>query len=77
MVRATIFEGRIDDTLWPEIVLAMTHIKNLRLTQALEGFITPIKMQNQAIPDLHHPRILSPNVYVFLHKEERSLKSIK
>lgn len=32
MVRATILQGGIDDTLWPEIVLTMTHIKNLRPT---------------------------------------------
>ncbi len=44
MVRATILEGGIDNTLWPEIVLAMTHIKNLRPTRALEGFISPIEM---------------------------------
>ncbi len=77
MLRATILEGGIDDTLWPEIVLAMTHIKNLRSTRALEGFISPIEMQNQAIPDLHHLRILGSNVYFFLHEEERSLKSAK
>ena len=46
MVRATIFEGRIDDTLWPEIVLAMTYIKNLRPTRVLKGSISPIEMQN-------------------------------
>lgn len=77
MVRATILEGGIDDTLWLEIVLAITHIKNLRPTRALEGSISPIEMQNQALPDLHHLRILGSNVYVFLHKEERSLKSAK
>ena len=40
MVRATILEDGIDDTLWPEIVLAMTHIKNLRPIRALESFIS-------------------------------------
>ncbi len=55
----------------------MTHIKNLRPTRALEGFISPIKIQNQAILDLHHLHILGSNVYVFLHEEERSLKSAK
>lgn len=29
MIQTTILEKNIDDTLWPEIVLAMTHIKNL------------------------------------------------
>ncbi len=46
MIREKILEGRIDDTLWLKIVLAMTHIKNLRPTRALEGFISPFKMQN-------------------------------
>ncbi len=77
MVRATILEWGIDDTLWPEIVLAMTHIKNLRPKRALEEFICPIEMQNQAILDLHHLHILGSDVYIFLHKEEQSLKSAK
>lgn len=34
-------------------------------------------MQNQTIADLHHLCILGSNVYVFLHKEEQSLKSAK
>lgn len=29
MVRATILKSGIDDTFWPEIVLAMTYVKNL------------------------------------------------
>ncbi len=77
MVRATILECRIDDTLWLEIVLAMTHIQNLRLTRVLEDFISPIEMQNQAIPDLHHLRILGSKVYVFVHEGKQSLKSAK
>lgn len=44
MIRVTILEGRIDNMLWPEIVLAMTHIKNLKPTQALRGFKSPIEM---------------------------------
>ncbi len=76
-MKATILEGGINDTLWPEIVLAMFNIKNLRPTRALEGFISPIEMQNQAIPDLHHLCILGFNVYVFLYEEEQSLKSVK
>ena len=37
MTRVTILKGNIDDDLWPEIVLAMTHVKNLRPTSALKG----------------------------------------
>ena len=32
MVRVTIFERKIDNMFWPKIILAMTHIKNLKLT---------------------------------------------
>ena len=77
MVRATILEGGIDDTLWPEIVLAITYIKNLQPTRALKGSINLIEIQNQAFPDLHHLRILGSNVYIFLYEEEESLKSAK
>lgn len=77
MVRATILEGGIDDTLWPEVVLAMTHVRNLRPTRALKDSMSPIKMQDQTLPNLQHLRILGSNVYVFLHEEERSLKSAK
>ncbi len=47
MTRATILEGNIDDELWPEIVLAMTYIKNNRPTKALPSISTPHKVQSQ------------------------------
>ena len=37
MTRATILDGSLDDELWPEIVLAMTYVKNVRPTKALGG----------------------------------------
>lgn len=77
IVRATILEVGIDDTVWPEIVLAMTYVKNLQPTCAVEGNISPTEMQNQALPDVQHLYILSSNIYVFLHKEKQSLKSAK
>lgn len=77
MERATILEGGIDDTLWPEIVLAMTHIKNLRPTRAFTDSMSPFEMQDQALPTLQHLRILGSNVYAFLHEEEQRLKSAK
>ncbi len=52
MVRATILEVGIDDTPWPEIVLAMTNVKNLWPIRALEGNISPTEMQSQALPDV-------------------------
>lgn len=77
MIRATILEKKIDNTLWPKIVLAITHIKNLQSTRVLENSISPIKMQNQVLPDLYHFCILDSNIYVFLYKEEQSLKLAK
>lgn len=77
MVRATILEGDMDNTLWPEVVLAMTHLKNLWPTQALEGAISPFEKQENTQPSFQHLRVLGSTVYVFLHKEERTLKSAK
>ena len=39
--------------------------------------MSPIEMQDQVLPTPQHLRILGSNVYVFLHKEEQSLKSAK
>lgn len=75
MTRATILEGNIDDELWPEIILAMTYIKNNRPTKALPSKTTPHEAQNQEEGDVSHLRVLGSTVYVFLHEEERSQKS--
>lgn len=77
MTRATILEGNLCDDLWPEIVLAMTYIKNIRPTKALEGNSSPYYAQHQKDPDINHLRILGSTVYVLLHEEERDLKSEK
>lgn len=77
MTRATILEGNIDDELWPEIILAMTHIKNNRQTRALPSNTTPHEAQSQETANISHLRVLGSTVYVFLHEEERSRKSEK
>lgn len=77
MTRATILEGNIDDELWPEIILAMTYIKNNRPTRALPSNTTPHEAQSQEAADIFHLRVLGSTVYVFLHEEERSRKSEK
>lgn len=43
MVRATILEANINDIFGLEVVLAMTHIQNLRLIQVLKDSKNPIK----------------------------------
>lgn len=76
MTQATILEGNLDDDLWPEVILTMTYVKNVRPTKALEGK-TPHLAQNDNNPNIQHLQILGSTVYVFLHEEERTLKSEK
>ncbi len=76
MTKATILEGNIDDELWPELVLAMTYVKNSRPTKVLQN-LSPYEAFTQDHPDISHLRVLGSTVYVFLPEEERSLKSEK
>lgn len=57
MARATIIEGNIDDCFWSEVILAMTHIKNLQPTSSLKG-LSPHEELLHDLPDLSHLRIL-------------------
>ena len=77
MTRATILEGNINDELWPELVLAMTYIKNNRPTRALANNISPYKAYFHEELDLSHLQILGSIIYVLLHEEERLIKSEK
>ena len=74
MTRATILEGNIDDELWPELVLAMTYIKNNCPTRALANNISPHEAQFLEQPDLSHLQILGSTVYILLHEEKPSMK---
>ena len=76
MTRARILEGNIDDELWPELVLAMTYVKNSQPTRTLEN-ISPHEAHFHKQPNWAHLRILGSTVYVLLHKEERLMKSEK
>ena len=69
--------GNIDDELWPELVLAMTYIKNNRPKRALAFNISPYKAQFYEQLDLSYLQILGSIVYVLLHEEERLMKSEK
>ena len=75
MARAMILAGGIPDCLWPEIVLAACHMKNLRPTAALQG-MSPYEAMTGKVPDLSHLRVLGSTVYVLIHEEER-IKSQK
>lgn len=79
MVRITILEGGKDNTLWPEVVFAISYIKNLYLIQALERSISPTEIQDKDFPNkdlsnLYHLHVISLTVYVFLHEKECILK---
>ncbi len=65
MVRSIAIGGNIPDFLWPDLVLAGTHIKNRRPTAALQGK-TPYELVHHSKPDLNHLRILGSTVYVLI-----------
>lgn len=77
IVRTTILKRGIKDTLWPEIVLVMIHVKNLRPSQALEDFFSLIKKQDNILSSLQHPRVLGSTIYLFQYEEKSTLKSAK
>ena len=77
MTRATILMENINDELWPELVLAITYIKNNRPTRALANNISPYEAHFIEQLDLLHLQILGSTVYILLYKEERSMKSEK
>lgn len=70
MTRCTIIQGDIPDDLWPEVVLAMVEVKNLRPTNALNGK-SPSEALEKKSPRLDHLRVLGSTVYVLIHEEER------
>lgn len=57
------------DTLLLEVILVMTHVKNLQPTRVLEESISPIKKQNNIFPSFQHLRILGSTIYIFFHEE--------
>lgn len=77
MIRAIILEGNIDNELWPELVLAMTYVKNNRPTRALKDCISLHKAYTKKALKLAHLQIFGSTVYILLHKEERLMKSEK
>ena len=71
MTKVTILEGKIDNNLWPELVLDTTYVKNNRLTRAIQGNISLQEASTKKAHNLTHLRILGSTVYVLLHEEER------
>ncbi len=75
-VRCIIIGGGIPDNLWPEILLAITHVSNLLPTSSLKGQ-SPFEASFKRLPNLEHLHILGSTVYVFIHEEEQKAKSTK
>lgn len=76
MARASIIEGRIDDFFWPEVILAITYIKNLRPTKVLQG-LSPYQELFKTLLNLAYLRVLGSTVYILIHEEECKFKSEK
>lgn len=74
MARATIIEGNIPDNLWPKVVLAMVHVKNLRPTSVLDGK-TPHELMEKKPLTINHLRVLGSTVYVLIHKADQKGKN--
>lgn len=73
MTKATILKGNIEDDLWPELILAVTYIKNNWPTKALQN-LSSYELYTHKLPDPSHLQVLGLTVYVFLHKKEQMLK---
>ena len=58
------------------MILAITYIKNIRPTKALQG-LSPHQELFKTLPNLAHLRVLDSTVYILIHKEERELRSEK
>ena len=76
MTKETILDGNINDRLFPDLVLAMNHVKNCWPTSALQN-LNPPKAHFQERPNLSNLWILSSIICVLLHEQERSMKSEK
>lgn len=77
MIRATILKENIDNDLWPELILAMTYVKNNWPTRTFQGNISLNKASNKEVPNVTPHWILGSTVYILLHKEKRLIKSKK
>lgn len=70
MTRSTIIGENIPDDLWPKVVLAMVHVKNVRPTSTLNGK-TPYKLMEKRIATIDHLRVLGSTVYVLIHEADQ------
>lgn len=76
MTRATIFNKNVNDDLKPKIVIVMTYMKKNWLTRVVQNFSNH-KIYTQKYLYISHFQVLGSIVYVFLYKDEKTLKSGK
>lgn len=76
MARATIIGRSIQDNFWPKIVLAMVHVKNIRLTSILDRK-NPYELFESKPPTIDHLQVLGSTVYVLIPEANCSSKSTK
>ena len=69
MTQCIIIQGNIPDDLWPEVVLAVVEVKNLRPTSALQRKCL-LEALEKKLPRLDHLRVLRATVYVFIHEKK-------
>lgn len=73
ITHATIFDGNIDNNLWPEIILAITQVKNVRINSSFEDK-NPYKVYFNKTSEISHLHNLGFIVYVLIYEEEQNLK---
>lgn len=76
MAQESIIERGIDDSFWLKVILAMTYVKNLRPTKALQS-LNPYQELFKTLPNLAHLQVLGSTIYILIHEEEREFKSEK
>ena len=67
-MRYTIIGREIPNEVWPEILLAITHISKLLFTSSL-NCISSSKVSTQSLLNLHHLYILGFTPYIFMHEK--------
>lgn len=73
MMRVLILEENINNDLWLKIIRAITQVKNVRPTNALERGNPHLVLFN-SLPNVNHPRVLGSMVYVFIYEKKQNLK---
>lgn len=74
IAQACIITRNIDDNNWPDMILAIIHIKNIRHINPLNGKF-PHNLQFIMVLNVIYLRVLGFIVYIFINEEKQNLKS--